>query len=64
MILCRRLGDRKALEQAKQNMERYYSVVGVLEELNQTLSVLEHLMPQFFDGVTQLYYEDLAGTIE
>lgn len=40
---------------AKFNIERYYSVVGVLERMDQTLAVLENYVPKFFSGVTQIY---------
>ncbi len=31
---------------AKYNVERYYSVVGVLEEMNQTISVFQAYLPR------------------
>lgn len=44
---------------AKRNVDRYFPVVGVLEELNTTLEVLEEKIPYFFKGVQTLYYKDL-----
>ncbi len=35
---------------------RYYSVVGVLEEMNKTLSVLEMELPEIFAGASELYH--------
>lgn len=55
------LNDRWALERAKSNVERYFSVVGILEELNSTLAVLERQLPYFFTGVKDLYYKKLLG---
>ncbi|XP_076367957.1 uronyl 2-sulfotransferase-like isoform X2 [Tachypleus tridentatus] len=45
-----------ALEQAKQNIEKFYPVVGVLEEMNVTLLVLEEMLPRFFNGALKLYH--------
>ena len=43
---------RKAME----NVEKHYAVVGVLEELNKTLTVLEHYVPRFFKGAKDVYW--------
>ena len=45
-----------ALRLAKENVEKHYAVVGVLEELNKTLTVLEHYVPRFFKGAKDIYY--------
>ncbi|XP_037933295.1 heparan sulfate 2-O-sulfotransferase pipe-like [Teleopsis dalmanni] len=44
-----------ALERAKFAVESQYAVVGVLEDLNTTLSVLEEYVPRFFEGVREIY---------
>lgn len=44
-----------ALERAKFAVEQQYAVVGVLEDFNTTLSVLEKYVPRFFDGVRDIY---------
>ena len=44
-----------ALKQAKINVMLNYLVVGVTEEFQDFLSVLEKLLPDFFTGVLQLY---------
>ncbi|XP_046868220.1 heparan sulfate 2-O-sulfotransferase pipe-like [Drosophila willistoni] len=46
-----------AIQRAKQNVERDFAVVGSWEDVNVTLAVLEHYIPRFFRGVTDLYYE-------
>jgi len=56
---CMVLNDRWALERAKANVERYFPVVGVLEELNTTLAVLESRLPYFFKGVQEIYFKQL-----
>ncbi|XP_075160222.1 uronyl 2-sulfotransferase homolog pip-like [Haematobia irritans] len=50
-----------ATQIAKQNIEREYAVVGSWEDTNITLTVLEHYIPRFFRGATQLYYSDKSG---
>lgn len=42
---------------AKFNIESEYSVVGVLEKMDQTLGALEKFVPTFFSGAVQLYNE-------
>nr|XP_014280499.1 heparan sulfate 2-O-sulfotransferase pipe [Halyomorpha halys] len=48
-----------ALQRAKRAVERHYAVVGVLEDLNSTLTVLEHYIPRFFRGASKIYNEEL-----
>lgn len=54
--LCRPFNTDGALQLAKRAVERHYAVVGVLEDLNTTLTVLEHYVPRFFRGATDVYY--------
>ena len=54
------MANRAAINQAKQNVEASYVVVGVLEELNMSLAVLEHSLPGFFQGVESLYHLELG----
>jgi dermatan/chondrotin sulfate uronyl 2-O-sulfotransferase UST len=42
-------------------VEKYYPVVGVLEELNATLEVLEHEIPYYFKGVENMYKKKMIG---
>lgn len=44
-----------ALQRAKRAVERHYAVVGVLEDLNSTFTVMEHYIPRFFAGAKQVY---------
>ncbi|GFY40851.1 heparan sulfate 2-O-sulfotransferase pipe [Trichonephila inaurata madagascariensis] len=53
---CQQLNDPGAIQKAKQNIERYYSVVGTLEEMNITLQVLEAALPHFFRGAYHVYH--------
>lgn len=58
-LYFRALNSRWALEKAKFNVEKYFTVVGVLEHLNETLSTLEYKIPQYFKGLQNLYFNEL-----
>ena len=60
---CREVGSREALARAKTNVEQAYPVVGVLEQLDASLRVLEARLPRFFRGVRDLYYGKLKGVL-
>lgn len=59
LIFIRCLNNVWALKQAQRTVEKYYATLGVLDELNATLEVLEHELPYFFKGASKLYYRDL-----
>uniref|UniRef100_A0AAV2KG76 Uronyl 2-sulfotransferase n=1 Tax=Knipowitschia caucasica TaxID=637954 RepID=A0AAV2KG76_KNICA len=44
-----------ALEKAKQNVMENYLLVGILEELEDVLLLLERLLPQYFSGAVDIY---------
>ena len=58
---CREVGSKEALVKAKRNVEAAYPVVGVIEQLDATLTVLEKRLPYFFQGARNLYYGKLKG---
>ena len=47
-----------------ENVEKHYAVVGILEELNKTLTVLEHYVPRFFKGALNTYWSKRYSTIQ
>ena len=51
---CRTIGNRDGLQRAKYNAEKYYSVIGVLEELELSFKVMELYLPNYFQNFTQL----------
>jgi len=57
---CTGFNTEVAMKKAKENVERHYAVVGVLEELNKTLTVLEHYVPRFFKGALDVYWNQVA----
>ena len=42
------------LQIAMNNVERYYSVVGVLEEMDKSVKVFESFVPKFFAGISEI----------
>jgi len=48
---CTRHNSQWALRQAIENVEEHYPVVGVLEEMDSTLSVMQAVLPRFFRGI-------------
>ena len=45
-----------ALRKAKDNVEKHYAVVGVLEDFNKTLAVFEHYIPEIFRNSLNIYW--------
>lgn len=54
-FVCRNVGSQWALEQAKYNLVNEYMLVGVTEELEDFVMMLEAALPRFFKGATELY---------
>lgn len=40
---------------AKANIEKFYIVIGILEDLELSLKVYESLLPQYFNGISKSY---------
>ena len=51
---CKSFNAERVLQVAKQNVDRAYPVVGVIEDLNKTLIVLENKMPHIFKGALKV----------
>ncbi|GFR78398.1 Heparan sulfate 2-O-sulfotransferase 1 [Elysia marginata] len=56
-------GNEWALQEAKRNLFRHYLVVGVTEELEDFISVLEVLLPRFYRGAKAFYTQGLKGNL-
>lgn len=52
---CSQPGSLWALEEAKRNLIRNYLVVGVTEEMEDFIRLLEKVLPRIFKGATQHY---------
>ena len=44
-----------ALQMAKRNVEKYFAVVGVLEDMSTTIKVLEGYIPRFFKQASSFW---------
>ncbi|XP_063589350.1 uronyl 2-sulfotransferase-like [Penaeus indicus] len=55
---CRSKLTSQTFQMAKQVVEKVFVVVGLQEDLHNTLLVLEHLIPNFFSGASTLNYEN------
>ena len=51
---CKSFNSDRVLQRAKENAERSFPVVGVIENLNETLQVLEHRLPNVFKGALKV----------
>lgn len=47
---CWEVGNKWALDEAKRNIQRHYLLVGVTEELEDFIQILELILPRFFKG--------------
>ena len=52
---CWDAGNRWALEQAKHNLVNKYFLVGVTEDLESFIQILEQTLPTFFKGASQMF---------
>jgi dermatan/chondrotin sulfate uronyl 2-O-sulfotransferase UST len=52
---CWVINGEEAFKTAKARVEKEYAVVGILEEFEKSLLVMEHYIPRFFAGVSDLY---------
>ena len=56
--ICFQFNNIEALEKAKSNVERFYSVVGITEDMSKTIKVLEDKMPEMFKGAIAEYFNN------
>ena len=56
---CTGFNTEIAMKKAMDHVEKNYAVVGILEEMNKTLTVLEHYVPRFFKGALNTYWEEI-----
>ena len=51
-----------AIGEAKRNVEKYYAVVGVTEEMEKSMVVFEKYIPKYFKGALRFYHELMRDT--
>ena len=59
--VCDEFGSKEALNLAKLNVEKYFAVVGVLEEWDKSLQVLENYVPSYFKNAREVYQSNMKG---
>lgn len=52
---CRVAGSEWALQMAKYNLVNQYLIVGLTEEMEDFVAVLEAVLPRYFAGALDLY---------
>ena len=52
---CRTFGNPEALEQAKKNVEEKFVMVGTIDSLSKSHSVMECLMPEQMQGLAEMH---------
>lgn len=61
---CTKHNSRWAILRAMESVDRHYPVVGVLEELEKSLMVMQSLMPRFFGGIWDLFGNGNASELK
>jgi len=54
---CKNPNTHDAMKRTIANIDKFYLVVGVLEQFKKTLIVLEYLLPEYFAGAVNAYEE-------
>jgi hypothetical protein len=55
--ICKAFNSFEVLQRAKANVEMAYPVVGVLEDVNKTLVLLEKKLPHIFLGASKVSWK-------
>ena len=56
--ICYKFNNPEAKRRAIANVEKFFPVVGVTENVDMTLKVLEKVLPEYFTGATETYYNE------
>ena len=58
---CCIVGSHGALQKAKENVETFYPLVGIVEQMSDTMNMLEYVYPKFFRGLGKFYKQKLKS---
>ncbi|XP_066962713.1 heparan sulfate 2-O-sulfotransferase pipe-like [Macrobrachium rosenbergii] len=58
---CPIFASPEGFRRAKEVVEKEFAVVGILEEWPKTLAVLEHYIPRYFKGASDIYFKEMHG---
>ena len=56
--ICFKFNNPEAMKQAMTNVEKFFPVVGVTENINMTLRVMEEILPEYFKGALNTYLNE------
>lgn len=62
-IRSRNLKIEDAIQQSKQNIEKYYTLVGITEEMLNTMKLLEKLFPELLPRIHKKYINKNKGKL-
>ena len=57
--ICTKGEKFDVLQRAKYNVEAYYSLVGMAQDLKRSFELLEVLLPRYFSGVKSIFNQDI-----
>jgi dermatan/chondrotin sulfate uronyl 2-O-sulfotransferase UST len=60
---CTRHNSLWALDRAIENVEQHFPVVGVLEQRDETLRVMQAMVPRYFGGIWEMFGKDIEGQL-
>ena len=56
--VCRKFNSQAAFEIAKSNVEKYFAVVGITEQMKDSVTVMEAKLPKFFKGALDIAFNE------
>lgn len=60
----RNLRPEEVLQQCKRNIERHYTLVGITEQLLNTMKLLEKLLPGILPSIHKQYKQQIKGRLK
>ena len=60
---CRQVGNQEALQSAKLNTEKKFALVGLTNDMERTIALLERIVPTYFKGAVELFNSELSSKV-